>query len=46
MQRAALGGNPATGDMAGHSVGCTLAARNAGGNIEMFTPRIGRLVIR
>jgi secreted trypsin-like serine protease len=36
----------ATRDMVGHSVGCTLAARNAGGHIEMFTPRIGRLVIR
>jgi secreted trypsin-like serine protease len=36
----------ATRDMVGHSVGCTAAARNASGHIEMFTPRIGRLVIR
>jgi secreted trypsin-like serine protease len=36
----------ATRDMVGHSVGCTATARNASGHIEMFTPRIGRLVIR
>ena len=33
-------------DMRDHSVGCTVIARNAGGHIEMFTPRIGRLVVR
>ena len=32
--------------MAGHSVGCTATARNASGHIEMFSPRVGRLVIR
>jgi secreted trypsin-like serine protease len=36
----------ATRDMVGHSVGCLATARNAGGHVEMFTPRIGRLVIR
>jgi secreted trypsin-like serine protease len=36
----------ATREMVGHSVGCTATARNAGGHIEMFTPRIGRLVVR
>jgi hypothetical protein len=36
----------ATRDMAGHSVGCTVTARNASGHVDMFTPRIGRLVIR
>lgn len=33
-------------DMAGHSVGCTVTARNASGHFVMFTPRVGRLVIR
>jgi secreted trypsin-like serine protease len=32
--------------MRGHSVGCTVTARNASGHMEMFTPRVGRLVIR
>jgi secreted trypsin-like serine protease len=36
----------ATREMVGHSVGCTVTARNASGHIEMFTPRIGRLVVR
>jgi len=36
----------ATRDMVGHSVGCTATIRNASGHVEMFTPRIGRLVIR
>jgi secreted trypsin-like serine protease len=36
----------ATRDMVGHSVGCTLTARNNGGHVELFTPRVGRLVIR
>ena len=36
----------ATRDMVGHSVGCTITAHNAGGHFEMFTPRVGRLVIR
>ena len=36
----------ATRDMVGHSVGCTATVRNASGHVEMFTPRIGRLVIR
>jgi secreted trypsin-like serine protease len=32
--------------MRGRSVGCTVTARNAGGHVDMFTPRVGRLVIR
>jgi V8-like Glu-specific endopeptidase len=36
----------ATRDMVNHSVGCTATARNASGHIEMFSPRIGRLVVR
>jgi secreted trypsin-like serine protease len=36
----------ATKDMVGHSVGCLATARNAGGHIEMFTPKIGRLIVR
>jgi secreted trypsin-like serine protease len=36
----------ATRDMVNRSVGCTVTARNASGHVEMFTPRIGRLVIR
>jgi hypothetical protein len=36
----------ATRDMVDHSVGCTVTARNASGHVEMFTPRIGRLVVR
>ena len=36
----------ATKDMVGHSVGCTATARNASGHVEMFSPKIGRLIIR
>jgi secreted trypsin-like serine protease len=33
-------------EMRGRSVGCTVTARNASGHVDMFTPRIGRLVVR
>ena len=32
--------------MRGHSVGCSITARNAGGHWTDFAPRIGRIVIR
>jgi secreted trypsin-like serine protease len=36
----------ATTAMVGHSVGCQVIARNAGGRFDDFSPKIGRLVIR
>jgi Trypsin len=33
-------------EMAGHSVGCSVTARNAGGHFDMFSPRVGRLTVQ
>jgi Trypsin len=32
--------------MAGHSVGCSVVARNAGGHFDVFSPRVGRLTVQ
>jgi hypothetical protein len=32
--------------MVGHSVGCSVTARNASGHFDTFAPKVGRLVIR
>jgi secreted trypsin-like serine protease len=36
----------ATKAMVGHSVGCEVIARNAGGVFKDFSPKVGRLVVR